>query len=274
MWPPVAVHVALTQEELNVALCMGATKKDGTMVEWRMPGIVLSARRYGEGDLVVNALTEEMGRHAGLVHGGGSKRNRANYEVGNRLEFSWAARLNEHLGTYRADMINSPAAGIMHDPDRLAALSSLCALIDTALPEREPAPGLYAAFSLWLDQVQEAHWAPLLVRIELGLLEILGFGLDLTSCAVTGETDTLTHVSPKSGRAVSASAAEPYLDRLLPLPGFLVGGGAASDRDIVHGLQLAGHFLERRVFNVHNWTLPPQRALLLQRMQRRLGENG
>jgi len=239
------------------------------MVEWRMPGIVLSARRYGEGDLVVNALTEEMGRHAGLVHGGGSKRNRANYEIGNRLEFSWAARLNEHLGTFRADVMDSPAASIMHDADRLSALSSLCAVIDTALPEREPVPGLYAALNVWLDQLESEHWAALLVRIELGLLEILGFGLDLSSCAVTGETEDLTHVSPKSGRAVSATAAEPYLDRLLPLPAFLTGGGEADDAAVVDGLLLSGHFLEKRVFNVHNWTLPPQRALLLQRLQRR-----
>ena len=239
------------------------------MVEWRMPGIVLSARRYGEGDLVVNALTEEMGRHAGLVHGGGSKRNRANYEIGNRLEFSWAARLNEHLGTFRADVMDSPAASIMHDADRLSALSSLCAVIDTALPEREPVPGLYAALNVWLDQLESEHWAALLVRIELGLLEILGFGLDLSSCAVTGETEDLTHVSPKSGRAVSATAAAPYLDRLLPLPAFLTGGGEADDAAVVDGLLLSGHFLEKRVFNVHNWTLPPQRALLLQRLQRR-----
>ena len=239
------------------------------MVEWRMPGIVLSARRYGEGDLVVNALTEEMGRHAGLVHGGGSKRNRANYEIGNRLEFSWAARLNEHLGTFRADVMDSPAASIMHDADRLSALSSLCAVIDTALPEREPVPGLYAALNVWLDQLESEHWAALLVRIELGLLEILGFGLDLSSCAVTGETEDLTHVSPKSGRAVSATAAAPYLDRLLPLPAFLTGGGEADDAAVVDGLMLSGHFLEKRVFNVHNWTLPPQRALLLQRLQRR-----
>lgn len=240
------------------------------MVEWRMPGIVLSARRYGEGDLVVNALTEEMGRHAGLVHGGGSKRNRANFEIGNRLDFSWAARLNEHLGTFKADAIDSPAAAIMHDPDRLAALASLCAVIDTALPEREPAPGLYAAVNVWLDQIQSEHWAALLVRIELGLLEILGFGLDLSSCAVTGSSDDLTHVSPKSGRAVSAEAAEPYLDRLLPLPAFLVCGDQADEAAVVDGLLLSGHFLEKRVFNAHNWTLPPQRALLLQRMQRRV----
>ena len=239
------------------------------MVEWRMPGIVLSARRYGEGDLVVNALTAEMGRHAGLVHGGGSKRNRANYEIGNRLEFSWTARLNEHLGTFRADVMDSPAASIMHDADRLSALSSLCAVIDTALPEREPVPGLYAALNVWLDQLESEHWAALLVRIELGLLEILGFGLDLSSCAVTGETEDLTHVSPKSGRAVSATAAAPYLDRLLPLPAFLTGGGEADDAAVVDGLLLSGHFLEKRVFNVHNWTLPPQRALLLQRLQRR-----
>lgn len=242
------------------------------MVEWRMPGIVLSARRYGEGDLVVNALTEEMGRHAGLVHGGGSKRNRANFEIGNRLDFSWSARLNEHLGTFKADAMDSPAAGIMHDPDRLAALASLCAVIDTALPEREPAPGLYAALNVWLDQIQSEHWAALLVRIELGLLEILGFGLDLSSCAVTGDSDphVLTHVSPKSGRAVSASAAEPYIDRLLPLPAFLIGGSQADEAAILSGLVLSGHFLEKRVFNAHNWTLPPQRALLLQRLQRRV----
>ena len=39
-------------------------------MEWSDEGLVLSARRHGESATVVNLLTREHGRHAGLARGG------------------------------------------------------------------------------------------------------------------------------------------------------------------------------------------------------------
>ena len=106
----------------------------------------------------------------------------------------------------------------------------------------------------------------LYVQWEAGLLQALGYGLDLSACAATGANDQLTHVSPRSGRAVSASAAEPYLDKLLSLPAFMMGSPSATPIDIANGLALTGYFLETRLQWGVNRTLPEARAQLITRL--------
>jgi DNA repair protein RecO (recombination protein O) len=87
------------------------------------------------------------------------------------------------------------------------------------------------------------------VRWELDLLTSLGFGLDLTRCAATGDTADLAYVSPKSGRAVSRAAGHGYRDRLLPLPSFLISQAKPEREDVLAGLRLTGYFLDRHVLH-------------------------
>ncbi len=246
-------------------------------MDWRDEGIVLAARKHGEGSAIVTLLTREHGRHAGLVRGGAGRRQRGVFEAGNRVTAAWRARLAEHLGTYSCELIESVAASFLDDKWRLAALSAACAMTDVVLPEREPhvrvfegSLELLAALKGWDGADvrgsggQGRSWPALYVRWELMLLGELGFGLDLGSCAATGENDGLTFVSPKSGRAVSSSAGVPYRDRLLALPRFLTGdGGAAADvgaGEIRQGLELTGYFFERHVFAPESRPMPPSRT--------------
>jgi DNA repair protein RecO (recombination protein O) len=214
--------------------------------------IVLSARRHGEANLVLSALTREHGRHLGLVKGGASRRQRPALEIGNRLKVTWHARLEEQLGAYTIEPLASVAGLLLDSPLRLAALASACAVADLALPEREPHADVFDATAALLAALTGPAdgAAPLCayVRWELALLAALGFGLDLSRCAATGETGELAYVSPKSGRAVSLSAGEGYRDRLLPLPGFLRDArAAAGPADLLAGLRLTGFFLDRHV---------------------------
>jgi DNA repair protein RecO (recombination protein O) len=236
---------------------------------WQEEGIVLATRRHGESSLVVNLLTPSHGRHAGLVRGGAGRKARPLYQVGNRLQVAWRARLAEQLGSFSAELLVPTAARVMDDPDRLAALGSACALLQTTLPERDPHPRLYNRLAVFTDMlIENAGWLGGYVRFELALLADLGFGLDLTACAVTGRSEDLAYVSPRTGRAVSRSAAAPYESRLLPLPGFLVGQDAADLAQIGAGLRLTGAFLERHLFMPHDRSVPNARQLLLDRLTR------
>jgi DNA repair protein RecO (recombination protein O) len=228
-------------------------------MDWSDDGIVLSGRPHGEAALILTLLTREHGRHAGLVPGGASSSRRAMFQAGNQLRVEWRARLSEHLGHYRAELQAPHAAKVLDDPLALAGLSAACAVIDTALPEREPHPAMFDGFAAFLSALGHPGWPTLYVRLELGLLQELGYGLDLSSCAATGAVDDLAWVSPKSGRAVSREAGEPYRDRLLPLPAFLAAGGAASPEEVRMGCALSGHFLERRVYWLTNKPLPAAR---------------
>lgn len=237
-------------------------------MEWTDRGIVLSARKHGETSAVVSALTAGHGRHAGLVRG--AKRAGGTYEPGNLIALRWRARLDEHLGNYSAELSHSFAAPILDDPLRLAALAAACALVDSALPERENHGKVFeslAALLALLESGKDEEWPAAFVRFEIDLLRDLGFGLDLSRCTVTGAADGLAFVSPKTGRAVSKEAGAPYRDKLLPLPGFLVAEAkSASPSEVLQGLRLTGFFLERHVFAPHGLALPSARARLMDRL--------
>ncbi len=234
-------------------------------MEWRDDGIVLVARPHGETGAVVELLTRGQGRHAGLVHGGQSRRHRAVLQTGNLVAARWTGRLPENLGTYRCELVDGHAARVLDDPARLAALTAAAALSCKALPEREPHAACYDGFLALLRALPGDHWAEVYVRWELALLAELGFGLDLSACAAGGDNDQLAYVSPKTGRAVSLAAGEPYRDRLLPLPGFLIGRGGGGPAEVGRGLALTGYVLERSVFAPHHRSFPAARERLAER---------
>lgn len=216
-------------------------------MDWRDEGVLLSVRRHGESAAIIEVFTLAHGRHAGIVHGGASRKLAPILQPGAQLDVSWHARLDEHLGTYTAEPLKS-RAGLMADRLALAGLNSVCALLAFLLPEREAHGALYAGTQGLLDRIGSGDGWPIdYLRWELGLLEEMGYGLDLTRCALTGSREDLAYVSPKSGRAVARGAAGEWADRLLPLPACLLGQGPATEAEIAAGLHLTGYFLEHRL---------------------------
>ena len=237
-------------------------------MEWRDTGFVLATRRHGESALIVELLTKEHGRHAGLVRGGQSPRRRAVLQPGNSVAASWRGRLPQHLGALDCELIEAHAARFLDDPDRLAALGAATSLLLAALPEQEPHGDLYASLAGLLEALDSGEWAQSYVAWECDLLAGLGFGLDLGSCAATGASDDLAYVSPRTGRAVSRAAGMPYHDKLLSLPGFLWREVPASRAEIVAGLALTQYFLLHHVLAPHGGKLPEARERLAERMRR------
>jgi len=239
-------------------------------MNWSDEGVILSVRAHGETAAVVEVLTRSHGRHLGLVHGGRSRKSRPVLQIGNHVDLTWKARLADHLGHMNIELIRGYAASAMDDATALSGLTSLCALA-RLMPERDPHPNLYEVTLFVLAYLDDVSvWPALLARWELALLDELGFGLDLTQCAATGANDDLIYVSPRTGRAVSASAGEPYRDRLLALPQFLLPGRRAgvTARDVDSGFALTGHFLETRVINPRGETMPEPRTRLLSLLKR------
>lgn len=253
------------------------------MEHWQDQAIVLSARVHGENGAIVSLLTETYGRQAGYVHGATSSKKRGNLEVGNIVDARWQARVHDQLGSLSLELVHNPAAHFLHDPQRLAALQSACALCHAALPEREGHPGLYHGFRALLDALEGEFWAQTYIMWEIALLRELGFSLDLKQCAGGGDAANLAYVSPKTGRAVSEEAAGIYKERLLKLPGFLrpltpalslrereepaKREGEKDEReDILTGLKLTGYFLEHWAFAHHTHGMPEARRTLEERV--------
>ena len=217
-------------------------------MEWRDQGALLNVRKHGESSVIIEVFTAEHGRHAGVVRGGTSRRIAPILQPGAQLDVTWRARLDEHIGSFSVEPIQSRAGAVMSDRLALAGLNAMTALLGFCLPEREPLPLLYSRSISLLDMLGNTDAWPLgYLRWELALLDEMGFGLDLSQCAVTGSHDDLKYVSPRTGRAVSAQGAGEWSEKLLPLPRSLLGMGQGDYPDVCQGLITTGFFLTNRL---------------------------
>ncbi len=230
-------------------------------MEWRDEGLVIGVRRYGETSVIVELMTKSHGRHLGMVRGGLGRALRSVLQPGNRVEANWRARLENHMGAYKVEPLKSRAAKLIESDYALHGVAYLGALL-RLLPERDPQADLFEMAEVIADRLDSLTEAPaLLARFELELLAALGFGLDLSACALTGTRDDLAYVSPKSGRAVSRDAGAPWRDRLLRYPLFLREGTLTQDAgELAAAFALTGHFLARDVFTPRNMPPPPARS--------------
>jgi DNA repair protein RecO (recombination protein O) len=230
---------------------------------------ILSARLHGESGAIVDLLTAQHGRYVAHVAGGASRRMKPFLQPGARVIVRYRSRTSEQLGAASLEPVGEGPAALFDDPLALAGLAAAASVAAGALPEREAHPGaFYALEALGGALAALATWPAVYVRYEAGLLQVLGFGLDLSKCAVTGGADDLIYVSPRTGRAVSRGAGAPYADRLLTLPPFLLSAqGGLGPGDVASGLTLTGHFLETFVFAVMNRPLPPARVWLIDRLR-------
>jgi DNA repair protein RecO (recombination protein O) len=241
-------------------------------MEWRDQGILLSTRRHGETSAIIEVFTPSKGRHLGVVRGGTSRKIAPVLQPGAQLDVAWRARLEDHIGAFTVEPVRSRAALVMGDRMALAGLNAVTALLSFCLPEREPHRRLYDRSEALLDLLGQGEvWPLAYLQWELALLEEMGYGLDLSACAVTGAQAELRYVSPKSGRAVSAEGAGEWADRLLPLPPVLRGEGEAGDAEIAEALRTTGYFLEAHLArDLGDRPLPEARARYVDAFSRRL----
>ena len=239
-------------------------------MQWSDHAFVLETRPHGENAVIATVLTAQHGKQNGYVHGGRSRKLRGVLQKGNRVAVTWQARLNEHLGTLTLDLEDDLAGRHLLDGFALDALGAVTSLLNQTLEEGDPHLALYSASQVILESSDDKELFPqLYFRWELGVLDTAGFPLDLATCAVTGQSDDLVYISPKSGRAVSAGAGEAYADKLFPLPASLADPAktpsVAEINDILH---ITGHFIDRHLLRPRNRTLPDARTRFVDRLKR------
>ncbi len=235
------------------------------MKEWEGPAIAIFARRHAENDAILEVFSKEHGRVSGYVYGGASSKKRAFLEPGQVLYLHWSSKAANQLGYFEKIEIQSPKSVSMSDGASLNAISTICSLLHFGLPEAMPYPQLFDGTVILLSAIENTiDWQSSYVRWEAGLLSDTGYGFDLSVCALTGTQEDLKWVSPKTGRAACASAGEPYKDKLLALPPFLLSHENAIEKgDIADGLALTGWFLERDLLAQAFQTMPESRARMI-----------
>jgi DNA repair protein RecO (recombination protein O) len=242
-------------------------------MHWTDTAIILTTRKHGESSGIVSLISLEHGLYKGLVRGISGKKQCGIYQSGNFVEATWRGRLSEHLGSFSAELITPNAALLLSCQQRLAALNSICTLLENTLPEREQAPEIFHRLQSFISLLVtgENNWQVYYVLLEIELLSHLGFGLDLGICAATGNTDDLAYISPKTGRAICRVAGQPYHDKLFKMPAFFAEGAAQSHEEITNGLNICAYFLEKYIFKPHNAKLPVSRLNFAEIMRKMEG---
>ncbi len=226
-------------------------------------GLIIGTRKHGETSIIAEIMIADKGRYFGIVRGGRSKRLRPVLQLGNNVEVTWRARLEDHLGVFNIELIKARAANMIFDKQSLYLGQLLCSHL-RLLPERYAQNNLLEMTINLLDNYEDNRLLAIdLAKYELFLLEELGFGLDLYSCAISGETTGLSHISPKTGRAVTLENAKPYIERLLPLPPFFISDENASKTDIANGFNITKHFLAKHIWNVRQIDAPTTRQQII-----------
>ena len=233
-------------------------------MKWEDEGLLLSARNHGENNAIIECLTNNHGRHTGMVRHAYSGKLNNLLEPGMQLNLVWTARLNEHLGVFLIDKVKSRTATLIQNKQKLLGFNSVISLLIISLPEREPFDKLYKATIDLVDSMEtDSSWLSKYVKWELLLLAELGFGLDLSECALTGVKQNLAYVSPKSGRAVSSTAGREWRKKLFHLPKFLRASSDVIENDLtsIHGgMTLTGYFLEKWLMDsIGKYSLPESR---------------
>ena len=239
-------------------------------MEWKDNGIIIGRKMFGESHVILELLTENQGKRKGLVHGAKSKQRQHVLELGNTLSVTWKGRTQEQLGYFSpVESVSERANRNLESPTALSAIQSVTALLRTSLDEGDGnESNIYEVTQILLNSLEDFDiWPALYVKWEVFLLSSLGFGLDLTQCALSGATDGLTHVSPRTGKAVRYLEAQRYVDKLLRIPEFLLRSDAeVENKDLKNGLKLTGYFIKNRMYAAIHKAPPEARDILVNKL--------
>lgn len=210
-------------------------------------GIILSKSPLKEKSSIVTIFTENHGIYSGVLKQY-NKKSGDNLAEGNLVDFFWSARLHEHIGSAKAELVKSYNAYLMTNKTKLYAFNSIVSILKASFCEREPHNKLFPRLIQFMDKLKEKFSFEEYIKFELEILKESGYQLQLNSCAATGSNEDLIYVSPKSGQAVSRNAGIPYADKLLILPQFLINNSNTDISSINESFKLTSYFFERYIF--------------------------
>jgi DNA repair protein RecO (recombination protein O) len=239
------------------------------MIEIKDTGIIISSTPFQEKFLIIRCFSKNHGVIAGLIR---INKKKNDLVTGNIVLFEWKARLNEQLGYLKIELLRCTLSQIIFESNKIIILNSTISMIKSVMKENEVNKVAFNEIELLLckitsnDDVKENYKA--YIHFEATLLNSCGYGLNWSKCAVTKSRYNIRYISPKTGNAVTQEVGELYKDKLFELPRFLIDDNiAVCTKELVKGLKLIGHFVEKHLFSPHSLKLPKVRGMLIKYLE-------
>lgn len=210
----------------------------GQYVSWTDRAVLLTVARVGKQTLVLEVLTENYGRCRAVATLDGKEA--PILLPGSFLTINCT---NDKLGEpLRAKLLEISGGIIAESADDVAllALTSAKDLMVAFLDEEDPVPEIYDATQEMMQSLvsDDKRWPVHYAALEFALLTELGHVRGMSDCMPAVRHGETIYMSPKSARMVTREQAGAFLDRMVPVPGLLLGQQKVNAIDVRLSLEL------------------------------------
>ena len=148
---------------------------------WTDEGYLLSKHNFDENSIIIEAFTLKHGKYAGIVYGGSSRKQRRNFQIGNKILLNWRSKGENRSGYFNIELIKPIAPIFFDDKKRSICILSATSILKILLPERQINEKIYSSFEKMLSQLNSENWINLYIYWELSLIKNLGFETNFLS---------------------------------------------------------------------------------------------
>ena len=146
---------------------------------WKDEGYLLSKHNFDENSIIIETFTLVHGKYTGIVYGGSSKKQKRNFQVGNKILLDWKSKNQNRSGYFNVELINPISPFFFDDKKRSVCILSATSILKILLPERQINKKIYNSFENMLFDLKSDNWIKLYINWELSLIKELGFETNL-----------------------------------------------------------------------------------------------
>jgi len=148
---------------------------------WSDEGYLLSRNNFDENSIIIESFTLDHGKCSGIVYGGSSKKQKKNFQIGNKILLNWKSKNENKLGYFNIELIKPISPIFFDDKKRSISILAATSILKILLPERQINKKIYNSFESFLNQLDSNNWIKLYIFWELSLIKDLGFEIDLNN---------------------------------------------------------------------------------------------
>ena len=142
---------------------------------WKDEGYLLSKNNFDENSIIIETFTSEHGKYTGIVYGGSSKKQKRNFQVGNKILLDWKSKNENRSGYFKVELIKPISPFFFDDKKRSVCILSATSILKILLPERQTNKKVYKSFENMLSDLRSQNWIRLYINWELSLIKELGY---------------------------------------------------------------------------------------------------
>ncbi len=148
-------------------------------MNWEDECYLLSKKKFRENANIINVFTKKKGKVSGIVYGGNSRKIRNYLQISNKLIVFNNSKNENKIGYFKTELVKPISPNFFNDKKRTSAITSLCSLLNSLLPESQPNKKIYYLFETFLDNIELDKWIYLYIFFEINLIKELGFDTNL-----------------------------------------------------------------------------------------------